>query len=118
MGRKRAQMDVTLKLLLDNGTVKPGNGVLHVSTRDQTRHADLLEDGMITFEGTTPCTGDFAEIGSGVVCRCASPFVVQLCGGGHSLLWRRGTQDGKRLASGQLPWTVIPRSGCVAEVSV
>lgn len=51
MGRKRAQMDVTLKLLLDTGNVRPGNGVLHVSTRDQTRHADLHEDGMITFEG-------------------------------------------------------------------
>jgi len=51
MGRKRAQMDVTLKLLLDAGDVRPGIGVLHVSTRDQTRHADLNEDGMISFEG-------------------------------------------------------------------
>jgi len=51
MGRKRAQMDVTLKLLLDAGDVRPGSGVLHVSTRDQTRHADLNEDGMISFEG-------------------------------------------------------------------
>lgn len=45
-------MDVTLKLLLDAGDIRPGIGVLHVSTRDQTRHADLNEDGMISFEGT------------------------------------------------------------------
>lgn len=51
MGRCRAQMDVTLKLLMDIGDIRPGNGVLHVSTRDQTRHADLDEEGIITFQG-------------------------------------------------------------------
>lgn len=53
MGRKRAQIDVTLKLLLDIGDVRPGQGVLHVTTRDQTRQADLKPDGTITFEGKT-----------------------------------------------------------------
>ena len=57
MGRKRAQIDVTLKLLLDCGDLRPGNGVLQVSTREQTRSADLSRDGIIVFEGKEDVVG-------------------------------------------------------------
>lgn len=51
MGRKRAQLDVSLKLLLESGEIEPGREVLQVASREETRHGDLNPDGSIVFEG-------------------------------------------------------------------
>eukprot|EP00210_Caulerpa_lentillifera_P004830 g4611.t1 len=51
MGRKRAQLDVSLKLLLDSGEIESGHEVLQVASREETRYGDLHPDGSIVFEG-------------------------------------------------------------------